>query len=89
MKKHNLFKIISIAILVFIVLSWIVPTGSVSGTEITKASELTRVGIIFAPFLYFYQNMVQVDIGSQFARMIYKMDNQETLFTDGSKLQHQ
>lgn len=45
MKKHDLFKIISIAILVFIVLSWIIPTASLSGTEIVKAEELTRVGI--------------------------------------------
>lgn len=45
MKKHNLFKILSIAILAFVVLSWIVPTASVSGTDITKAEELTRVGI--------------------------------------------
>lgn len=45
MKKHDLFKIISIAILVFVVLSWIIPTASLSGSEIVKAEELTRVGI--------------------------------------------
>ena len=45
MKKHNLFKIISIAILAFVVLSWIIPTASFNGTEIVKAEELTRVGI--------------------------------------------
>ena len=45
MKKHNLFKIISIAILAFVVLSWIIPTASFNGTEVQKAEELTRVGI--------------------------------------------
>ncbi len=45
MKKHNLFKIISIAILVFVVLSWIVPTSSISGTSIEAADSLTRVGL--------------------------------------------
>lgn len=45
MKKHNLFKIISIMILVFVVLSWIIPTGYLSGTEIVKSEELTRIGI--------------------------------------------
>ena len=45
MKKHNLFKIISIAILAFVVLSWIIPTASLSGTEIVKAENLTRIGI--------------------------------------------
>lgn len=45
MKKHNLFKILAIMILVFVVLSWIVPTGSLSGDEIQKSEELTRIGI--------------------------------------------
>ncbi|MBE6153227.1 MAG: hypothetical protein E7166_03260 [Firmicutes bacterium] len=45
MKKHNLFKILAIMILVFVVLSWIIPTGYLSGTEIQKAEELTRIGI--------------------------------------------
>lgn len=65
MKKHNLFKILSIAILVFVVLSWIVPTGSISGTEITKAEEVTRVGIwnIF--------NLFQVSLSSFSLYAIY------------------
>lgn len=45
MKKHNLFKILAIAILAFVVLSWIIPTASLSGNEIQKAEELTRIGI--------------------------------------------
>jgi len=45
MKKHNLFKILAILILAFVVLSWIVPTGYLSGTEIQKSEELTRIGI--------------------------------------------
>ena len=45
MKKHNLFKILAIMILVFVVLSWIVPTGNLSGDKIQKAEELTRVGL--------------------------------------------
>ncbi len=45
MKKHDLFKIISIAILAFVVLSWIIPTASLSGTEIVKAEEMTRIGV--------------------------------------------
>ena len=58
MKKHDLFKIISIAILVFVVLSWIIPSASLSGTEFVKAEELTRVGIwnVF--------NLFQVSISS-------------------------
>ncbi len=45
MKKHNLFKILAIMILVFVVLSWIVPTGYLSGSEIQKSEELTRIGL--------------------------------------------
>lgn len=45
MKKHDLFKIISIAILAFVVLSWIVPTSNLSGSEIVRAEEMTRIGI--------------------------------------------
>ncbi len=45
MKKHNLFKIIAISILVFVILSWIIPTANLSGTELVKAEELTRIGI--------------------------------------------
>lgn len=44
---------------------------------ISNILQLTIIGFILIPFLYFYQNMVQVDIGSQFARMTYKMGNNE------------
>jgi len=65
MKKHNLFKIISIAILAFVVLSWIIPTASWNGSEIVKAEELTRIGIwnVF--------NMFTVSIGSFVIYPIY------------------
>ena len=45
MIKDDLFLIISIAILAFVVLSWIIPTASLSGSEIVKAEEMTRIGI--------------------------------------------
>ena len=48
------------------------------GAGITIAGsilQITIIGIIILPFLYFYQNMVQVDIGAQFARMTYKMED--------------
>lgn len=45
MKRHNLFKILAISILVFVVLSWIVPVGYLAGNEILKYKELTRIGL--------------------------------------------
>lgn len=50
------------------------------GTAITitcNILQITIIGIVATPFLYFYQNMVQIDIGAQFARMTYKIENNE------------
>lgn len=70
-------KILFNDFLKFFIYALLVSAIGITISIICGILELTIVGIIFAPFLYFYQNMVQVDIGSQFARMIYKMDNQE------------
>lgn len=44
MKKHSLFKVLGITFLIFVVLSWIIPTGSYSSGTFTKAA-VTPLGI--------------------------------------------
>lgn len=44
MKKNNLLKVIAITCLVFLVLTWIIPTGSYSGSTYTKDS-ISALGI--------------------------------------------
>ena len=45
MKRHSLLKMIVICFIVAVILSWIIPTGSFSGTSYT-AGETIPVGII-------------------------------------------
>ena len=53
LKKHDLFKIVSIAILVTALLTWIIPVSQFSGTEMVTG-ELSRLGIVnlFASEVY-------------------------------------
>ena len=44
MKKNNLLKVIAITCLVFLVLTWIIPTGSYSNATYTKDS-ITALGV--------------------------------------------
>lgn len=44
MKKQNIFKAILFTILAFVVLTWLIPTGTASGTEIISQG-LQRVGL--------------------------------------------
>lgn len=43
-KDHSLFKVLLIAFLVIVVLTWIIPSGTFNGAEYTKA-DLVRTGI--------------------------------------------
>lgn len=43
-EKHDLFKILGIGILVTVLLTWIIKSGSFNGTEIV-VSEITRIGL--------------------------------------------
>lgn len=45
MKKHNLFKVITITILLFVVLSWIIPTASYSAESGFATAARSQVGI--------------------------------------------
>lgn len=43
-EKYDLFKIIGLVILFVVALSWIIPTGSISGSDLV-VGEITRIGI--------------------------------------------
>ncbi len=45
MKKHNLFKVVAITILLFVVLSWIIPTGTYSADAGFATAARSQVGI--------------------------------------------
>ena len=45
MKKHNLFKVVTITILLFVVLSWIIPTASYDMTSGFASGDLSQVGL--------------------------------------------
>ena len=45
MKKHNLFKVVAITILLFVVLSWIIPTGTYSADAGFATATRSQVGI--------------------------------------------
>ena len=59
MKKNNLLKVIAITCLVFLVLTWIIPTGFYSGSTYTKDS-ISALGVgdlfiySFSVFIYSY-----------------------------------
>lgn len=44
-KEHDLFKKIFIAIFIFVILSWLIPTGSLSTNKIDVADDPTKLGI--------------------------------------------
>ncbi len=44
MKKHSLFKVLGITFLIFVILSWVIPTGSFSSGEFTKDA-VTPLGL--------------------------------------------
>ncbi len=44
-KEHSLFKKIFIAIFIFVVLSWLIPTGNLATNKIEVADTTTRIGI--------------------------------------------
>lgn len=70
-------KIVFDNFLKFIIYVLLVVTIGAGITIASSILQLTIVGIILVPFLYFYQNMVQLDLGAQFARMTYKIENNE------------
>lgn len=54
MKKQNMFKVILFTILALVVLTWLVPTGTASGTEVITEG-LSRIGLV---------DLIQIPLGN-------------------------
>lgn len=66
-KKYELFKAIMICFLVYVFLSWFIPTGSISGTTVDTSAGISPVGL----FGLFYYPLLTIATFIQYAAIIF------------------